>query len=464
MGNTSSEKEAMLGAREELLSGWGNYPVERCYSVRPATLTALSDTVTHGTQPNYIARGLGRAYGDSALNRQRGVIVQTRLDRFLAFDELTGILACEAGVSFATIIQYLLPRGWFLPTTPGTKYVTVGGAIAADVHGKNHHITGSLGNFLLDFTLLTASGELLTCSSQHNADIFAATLGGMGLTGIIVSARLQLKRVTSAYVHVDYRKTKNLNETLASFAADHGYQYAVAWIDCLASAASLGRGVVMLGNEASAQSLPEPLAAHPLALPQQRQLSVPFHFPGLALNSWSTKACNSLYYTRHYQGLAVVDYETFFYPLDHVLHWNRIYGRRGFVQYQAFFPSETAHDGLVAVLEKVSRKKQASFLAVLKRSGPASQGLLSFLSPGYTLALDFPHIGPDLQLLLGELDDVLLQHGGRLYMAKDAMTTAEAFAAMYPRLPEFLAIKRRLDPNNRFVSSQARRLGIVETL
>ncbi len=453
-----------MEVREELLSGWGNYPVERCYSVRPATLAALTDAVMRGTQPNYIARGLGRAYGDSALNRQRGVIVQTRLDRFLSFDEHSGILECEAGVSFATIIQHLLPRGWFLPTTPGTKYVTVGGAIAADVHGKNHHITGSLGNFLLDFTLLTASGELLTCSPQHNAEVFAATLGGMGLTGIIVSARLQLKRVASAYVHVDYRKTKNLDETLASFAADHEYEYAVAWIDCLASAASLGRGVVMLGNEASTQSLPQPLVAHPLALPQRRQLSVPFYLPKLVLNSWSTKAFNTLYYTRHHQGLAVIDYETFFYPLDHILHWNRIYGRRGFVQYQAFFPSETASDGLVTVLEKVSREKQASFLAVLKRSGPASQGLLSFLSPGYTLALDFPYTGPDLRRLLGELDAVLLKHGGRLYMAKDAMTTDEAFAAMYPRLPEFLAIKQRLDPNNRFASSQARRLGIVEAL
>lgn len=453
-----------MEAREELLSGWGNYPVEHCHTIRPATLAALHAIVTRGTQPNYIARGLGRAYGDAALNRQRGVIVQTRLDRFLSFDEHSGVLACEAGVSFATIIHYLLPRGWFLPTTPGTKYVTVGGAIAADVHGKNHHLTGSLGNFLLDFTLLTASGALLTCSPQENAEVFAATLGGMGLTGTIISARLQLVRVESAYVQVVYRKTKNLDETLASFATDHEYRYSVAWIDCLTSASSLGRGVLMLGNEASVQDLPEPLAHYPLALPTRRQLSVPFHLPGIVLNPWSAKAFNALYYSCHRQGLAVVDYQTFFYPLDHVLHWNRIYGRRGFVQYQAFFPPETARSGLVEVLEKVSREQQASFLAVLKRSGPASQGLLSFLSPGYTLALDFPCTGPDLRRLLKELDAVLLKHGGRLYLAKDATTTAEAFAAMYPRLPEFMAVKARLDPNNRFVSSQARRLGLVEAL
>jgi FAD/FMN-containing dehydrogenase len=450
------------GIKTQRLSGWGHCPVEDCHIVSPTTLAALHEIVTRGPQSTYIARGLGRAYGDAALNNRQGVIEQTRLDRFLSFDEHSGVLECEAGVSFAAIIEHLLPRGWFLPTTPGTKYVTVGGAIAADVHGKNHHHTGSLGNFLLEFTLLTASGNLLTCSPQENADVFAATLGGMGLTGVIISARLRLAPVESAYVQAYYRKTKDLDETLDSVTADHDYRYSVAWIDCLASGRSLGRGVLMLGNDMPANQLPEPLAENPLVLPKKRRLSLPFPLPNFSLNAWTIQAFNTIYYNRYPQGAAVVDYETFFYPLDHILHWNRLYGRRGFVQYQAFFPSSTARHGITAILEKVSRERQASFLAVLKRSGPASQGLLSFLSPGYTLALDLPNTGNNLRQLSKELDRLLLKHGGRLYLAKDAMTTAEAFAAMYPRLPELRVIKARLDPENRFVSSQARRLGIVE--
>jgi FAD/FMN-containing dehydrogenase len=451
-----------MKASEQLLSGWGNYPAERCEVFRPESLEALHSLIAIGTHAHYISRGLGRAYGDSALNREGGVIVHTRLNRFLAFDERTGVLECEAGVSLADIMRHLLPRGWFFPTTPGTKYVTVGGAIAADVHGKNHHISGSFGNFLLDFVLLTASGEILCCSPQKYAEVFWATVGGMGLTGIIVSARIQLVRVESAYVHLTTRRSANLDETLESFAVDRDYHYAVAWIDCLAPGQSLGRAILMLGNNAARADLPAPLAQRPFLLPRKFRYTVPFPFPSVLLNSWSMKALNALYYASHSEGLHYVDYDTFFYPLDHVLHWNRLYGRRGFVQYQALFPPETAARGLRELLEKVARSGKASFLAVLKRSGPASQGVLSYLSPGYTLALDFPNTGEDLRLLLRKLDALLLKHHGRLYMAKDTMMTADTFATMYPRLREFQTLKMQLDPNNRFVSSQARRLGIVE--
>ncbi len=457
-------KAASIQSTEQMLSGWGNYPVEQCQTFRPATREALCSIVNCGEQSSYIPRGLGRSYGDSSLNRQRGVIINTHFDRFLSFDEQSGVLACEAGVSLATIIQHLLPRGWFLPTTPGTKYVTVGGAIASDVHGKNHHVSGSFGNFVLDLTLLTASGAVLLCSPNEQADIFWATIGGMGLTGVILSARIQLVKVESAYAQVAYRKTKNLDETLDSFAVDHEYRYSVAWIDCLASGSSLGRSVLMLGNDATAADLPAPLARTPLTLPLKRQVAVPFFPPGILLNSWSAKVFNTLYYRNQHNGIAIVDYDTFFYPLDRVLHWNRLYGRRGFVQYQAFFPPETARRGLGELLETIGRFKKASFFAVLKQSGPASRGILSFLSPGYTLALDFPYDEGNLQQLLQELDRVLLKHDGRLYMAKDATTTAEVFAEMYPELRKFAAIKARIDPNNRFASSQARRLGIVEAI
>jgi FAD/FMN-containing dehydrogenase len=450
-------------AVEAVISGWGNCPVERCFLETPHSQADLQTIVTAGSQPTYIPRGLGRAYGDSALNASQGVIVQTRLNHFLAFDQETGLLECEAGVSLDEILRHLLPRGWFVPTTPGTKFVTIGGAIAADVHGKNHHVHGSFASGVLAFQLLTATGQVLSCSRHENPDVFWATLGGMGLTGIILRARIQLRKVPSSFIQVTYRRTRDLDAALECFAAtNRDYVYSVAWIDCLARGRSLGRSVVMLGNDAGADDVRRRLGVDPYFLPDRRKKSVPFHFPGSALNPWSVAAFNAVYYAAHRDAEKLVHCDSFFYPLDNVLAWNRIYGRRGFIQYQALFPPETSRTGLVALLEALSRARRASFLAVLKSSGPGNDGLLSFLAPGHTLALDIPNTGPDLCDFLGELDELLLKNGGRLYLAKDAMTTARAFAAMYPRLDEFRAVKARVDPNNRFVSTQARRLQIVE--
>ncbi len=446
------------------LTGWGNYPAESCYVSRPETLEMLRGIVVDGGQPNYIPRGLGRSYGDSALNLNSGVVIQTRLNRFLSFDDRTGVLECEAGVSFADIIDHFLPRGWFVPTTPGTKYLTVGGAIAADVHGKNHHSDGSFGQFVLSFDLLGASGEILVCSPTQNAPLFEATLGGMGLTGIIVSARIQLIKVESAFFDVIFQRTSDLEETLDAFSTnDQLYRYSVAWIDCLASGGSLGRSVLMFANGAMASDLPAPICHHPLTVPVKRKKSIPIFLPAFMLNEWTVKAFNALYYRAHRSMQKIVDYDTFFYPLDGLLHWNRIYGRRGFFQYQALFPLKTARRGLVELLERISDYGRPSFLAVLKRSGSASSGMLSFLYPGYTLALDIPNLGGNVRQLVRELDETLLKYDGRLYLAKDALMTGDTFAASYPRLPEFRAIKANVDPNNRFVSSQAKRLKIVET-
>ena len=448
---------------KQRLSGWGNYPIELCQVTRPDTLAMLQKIVTAPDQPDYIPRGLGRAYGDSALNRDRGVIVQTRLNRILAFDDQLGVLECEAGVTLADILRHLLPRGWLAPTTPGTKYVTVGGAIAADVHGKNHHTDGSFGQFVLDLQLLTASGEVISCSPTQNAPLFWATIGGMGLTGIIVSARLQLNKVESAFCDVAYQRTANLDATLERFAAtDQDYRYSVAWIDCLAQGSSLGRSVLALANDAKAADLPQRIRGNPLAPPAKRKRALPFRLPTWALNSWSVRTFNALYYAKHPDHHCFVDYDTFFYPLDSILHWNRLYGRRGFAQYQVLFPPETSRRGLIELLGKITDSKRASFLAVLKHTGPASQGMLSYPHPGHTLALDFQNTGADLHQFLGELDEIALKYSGRLYLAKDAVTTAETFAAMYPRLNEFKAIKNQIDPSNRFASSQSRRLGIVE--
>ena len=448
---------------EHRLAGWGNYPVERGWVSRPHRLETLHSVVCDGRQPDYISRGLGRSYGDSSLNADRGVIVQTGRNCFLALDPQSGVLEGESGLSFAEIIEHLLPRGWFLPTTPGTRFVTLGGAIASDVHGKNHHHNGSFGESVLDLKLMIASGEVIHCSPTENSDVFWATVGGMGLTGVILSARIQLMPVETSYVDVDYHRTRNLDETLERFSqTDADYQYSVAWIDCLSRGRSLGRSVIMLGNNATCAQLSARQRQAPLQVPAPRPRTIPFHLPKIMLNPWSVQAFNSFYYETHRDGNQLVDYYKFFYPLDSLLHWNRIYGRRGVIQYQALFPRETSRRGLIQLMEKIASSRLPSFLAVLKSSGLAGQGVLSYMYPGHTLALDFP-VTSGLRPFLRELDQLLLEHGGRLYLAKDATMSANTFAAMYPRLDEFKQIKSRIDPENRFVSSQARRLGIVES-
>lgn len=444
------------------LSGWGNYPRHECQVFRaykPADVCAI---VRQPEPSSLISRGLGRSYGDSAVNQSAGVILQTPMNRMLAFDAQAGVLECEAGVSLEEILQVFVPRGFFLPVTPGTKFVTIGGAIAADIHGKNHHVDGSFGQFVLDFQLMLADGSVITCARDQNREAFIATLGGMGLTGAILSARIKLKPIPSAYVTVDYQKATHLDEALELFASgDRDYAYSVAWIDCLAGGDSLGRSILMRANPTAAADVaglsPDPFRAH-----TKRPKSVPFNMPSWSLNSWSVKAFNGLFYWKHANGRKIVDYDTFFYPLDSVLHWNRIYGKRGFVQYQPVFPPATARQGLIAVLEKLSASRRASFLAVLKTMGPAGDGLLSFPMAGHTLALDMPYTGSDLVAFLHELDEIVLKHEGRVYLAKDSVLTAETFGRMYPNADQFRRIKQQLDPAGRFSSCQSRRLGLTE--
>ena len=444
----------------QTLAGWGNHPRQECHVYRPERPRDVGAILQAAEDRSLIARGLGRSYGDPALNESQGVILQTRLNRMLAFDESTGVLRCEAGVSFAEMIEVFLPRGWFLPVTPGTKFVTVGGAIAADVHGKNHHRDGSMANYVLELELLTASGKVMPCSRDANADAFWATIGGMGLTGCILSASIRLMRVESAYVSVSYRKAAYLDSALEISQAEDGrFQYSVAWIDCLASGGSLGRSILIRGNHAPASAAPSRDA--PFTVARARRKNVPFMLPGGVLNSLTIGAFNSQFYRKHDDREVVVDYDRFFYPLDSIEHWNRLYGRRGFAQYQVLFPLETSRRGLIAVLEALSASKRPAFLSVLKRTGAASGGILSFPFPGQTLALDLPNRA-DLPEFLRGLDRIVLQHGGRLYLAKDTFTTSDTFAQMYPQLERFRAVKGELDPNNRLSSSQARRLRIVE--
>ena len=342
-----------------------------------------------------IARGLGRSYGDSATLENGTVVLGSRLNRMLAFDAERGVLTCEAGVSFADVLETFVPRGYFLPVTPGTKFVTVGGAIAADIHGKNHHVVGSFGNFVESFELWTGNDELIRCSRDENADVFWATIGGMGLTGYIVTASFRMLPIESSWMRVNYRQVANLSELLRLVTAGgESPTYSVAWIDCVARDAEMGRAVLIEAEHARLADLVSGSADSPLEVPKPRTLNVPFNFPGFVLNSLSVGLFNAIYYRMHPTRSDVfTSYEPFFYPLDGIGNWNRIYGKRGFIQYQALLPLETSAEGIPKVLDEIVRSRLASFLAVLKRTGDANPGLLSFCQPGITLALDLPNAG-----------------------------------------------------------------------
>ncbi len=445
------------------ISGWGNFPVEDCFVYRPERRSDLAEIIASAPEPSLIARGMGRSYGDAALNLERGVILSQRWDRMLGFDPETGVLHCESSVSLAEIIDHFLPRGFFFPVTPGTKFISIGGAIAADVHGKNHHFNGSMSAFVLDFHLLLASGEIVLCSREVESELFWATIGGMGLTGFILDARLRLEPVETAYMNVVHERVPNLDAALERFFESDGeFAYAVAWIDCLARGASLGRSVLMRANHTSSDELPSTHAAAPLAIAPGRTLSVPFTMPSFTLNRWSMRAFNAAFYGAHRNNRKLLDCNRYFYPLDRIQRWNRVYGRPGVLQYQLVLPAERSRNALVEILERLTNSRRGSFLAVLKTFGPASEGLLSFPMRGHTLALDLPNTGPDLARELNALDEIVVRNGGRVYLAKDACMRPESFAAMYPELRRFREIKSKIDPQQRFDSSLARRLGIME--
>lgn len=446
------------------IEGWGRYPRYPCRLRREDSASALQAAIAETASGSFIARGLGRSYGDAAMLRPGTVLDQTGRIRLLGFDAQSGVLHCEAGISLADIITVFLPRGWFLPTTPGTKFVTVGGAIAADVHGKNHHVDGSFGAWVCGLELLLASGEIVECGPDHDPDLFWATIGGMGLTGVILSASVQLRRTQSAFCELTVRRTADLDSTMALLQDQEAkHRYSVAWIDALARGKRLGRSVVMFGDDADPDRLPAPLRADPLQVPRRTSFRAPFTAPGGLFRPWTVRAFNRLYYASHRDRQGFVDYDSFFYPLDGIGRWNLLYGPRGFLQYQALFPISTAKSGLRALLEHVSTQGFAASLGVLKGSGEAGKGVLSFLHSGYTLALDIAHPGRRLPDLSRALDEIVLRFGGRVYLAKDAITSAEAFASMYPALDRFREIKARIDPGLRFTSAQAQRLRIVET-
>jgi FAD/FMN-containing dehydrogenase len=440
--------------KDQELSGWNHFPKCQCRVTRPER---YSELVPDSSQ-SQIARGLGRSYSDMALNEAGQVVLTTRLNRILAFDHETGILRAESGVSLDEIIETFLPRGWFLPVTPGTRFVTLGGCIANDVHGKNHHNTGSFASCVRALTLVTAGGEHLQCSPATNPQIFWATLGGLGLTGFISEVAIQLRRVESGYMHVEHHAGEDLDELIELMAEDIS-DYSVAWIDCLAKGNKQGRGIYMQGRHLEEDELAPEHRIHPLNPDLPRPRTLPFNLPRGVLNRFSVKAFNAWYYAREAKKASFAsDYHSYFYPLDSIHHWNRMYGSKGFIQYQCVLPLESSSEGMHQLLDELQRQGHASFLAVLKRMGPGNQAPLSFPMEGYTLAVDIPVSGMKAAKLVTELNAITLEHEGRVYLAKDALLKPEAFRVMYPRWEEWLALKRELDPQWRFESMLSRRL------
>lgn len=428
------------------LDSWGRYP--------RVSQHAFQVNDRHAMIPSFeglaLPRGNGRSYGDSCLNAD-GMLLQTlELDRLIAFDPASGVLRCESGVLLADILDFSVPRGWFLPVAPGTKYATLGGAVANDVHGKNHHVAGSFGSHVRAFELLRNDGTRRQCSMTENHEWFAATIGGLGLTGLMTWVEIQLKRVPGPWLMTETRKFEDLDEFFALSNGPEGkHEYTVAWVDCAARGKALGRGLFT-----SAEHTESAVGAAP---PRSgRGPSMPFTPPVSLVNGFSLRAFNWLYYHKQMRAVshALQHYDPVFFPLDGIRNWNRIYGPRGFLQYQCVVPLGVARDVIAELLRQIASSGMGSFLAVLKLFGDKpSPGMLSFPRPGATLALDFPNSGPDTFRLLDRLDDLVASADGAVYPAKDARMSGKHFRQFFPAWERF---QPYIDP--RFSSSFWRRV------
>lgn len=439
------------------LSGWGRYPRHAADLVGAADMAGLGELAARYS--GLVARGLGRAYGDAAIG-ERYTVSTRDLDRMRAFDPASGRLCVEAGVSLDDIITCLLPRGYFPPVVPGTRHVTVGGMIAADVHGKNQHRDGSFGEHVESLTLALADGRPVVCSPEQHPELFWATVGGMGLTGVILDATFRLRPVETGWIRQRTRVAENLSQavTLLRRAGEQS-TYSVAWIDVLARRQALGRSLIYLGEHAAPGELPPASTRFPAA--RSGRLAVPFDLPGWTLNRASVSAFNALYFRRgaRREGQTeIVPWDSYFFPLDGIADWNRIYGRRGFLQHQCVVPDEAAESALGEILERVSADGTGSFLAVLKRLRQG-RGLMSFPMDGFTLALDVP-VGRRSLDLLEEIDRVVTGAGGRLYLAKDARQSRATFEAGYPNLGAFRELRQSCGAAGRLASKLSGRLGV----
>ena len=430
------------------LSNWNNYPIVEAEISNPYFTEEIPGLLSQGKP--VIARGNGRCYGDASLGSK--VISMLELNHALLFNEVEGIFRCQAGMLLSEILQIIMPKGWYLPVTPGTKFITIGGALASDIHGKNHHKEGSFADHVVSVKVLKPNGHVEECSAKLNPTLFWFTAGGMGLTGIILEVAIRLKRIESPFITQRQVKAKCLDEIIEMFAEYSNYTYSVAWIDCLKRGKSFGRSILILGEHATKEE------ANDRRLKQSFDIRVPFVFPSGILNPITIKAFNAVFYTKNYKRIidSIVSSEKFFYPLDGILDWNRIYGRRGFIQYQFVVPKEIGKKAISEILKKITEKGWGSFLAVLKAFGPGSVPL-TFQMEGYTLALDIP-MNKNLLKFLDLLDEMVRDFGGRIYLSKDARMKPEIFFATYPQGNDFAQYISSIDPNGVIQSSLSNRL------
>ncbi len=430
------------------LNSWGMYPQVENTVLKFSTEESLKNIIKEND--NLIAYGNGRSYGDSAL--AKNIINVKPHDYFIDFDETKGLLHVQAGVLLSEILESFVPRGWFLKVTPGTKLITIGGAIASDVHGKNHHVEGCFSQCVEMFNIMLPSGEVVECSKEERSELFLATCGGMGLTGVILDAKIYLKKINSKYIDQTTIKTKNLKETFEAFEEYSDTPYSVAWIDCLAKGDEIGKSLLMVGDFKDDGDL---------SYKRKGKISIPFNFPSFALNSYTVRAFNWLYYgkVRKRVSRQKVDIDSFFYPLDAIGNWNRIYGKGGFTQYQCILPKEVSYDGLKDILRTISDSGKGSFLAVLKLYGKENENYLSFPIEGYSLALDFK-IEDGLFELLEELDKIVLRYKGRIYLTKDVNVSKETFEQGYPHIEKFRAFRKENGMDKKFQSLQSKRVGV----
>ena len=439
-----------MKAEPAILTGWGRVRRSASVMLRPGSTAEALEAFTGPASPHgLIPHGAARSYGDCALNDEGQALATARLDRIIAFNPVTAMLEAEPGVTFGQALRATLPRGFMLPVTPGTSFATLGGAVANDVHGKNHERASGFCHHVTELDLLTPDGTLHTIGPQRDAELFHATCGGLGLTGLVTRVAVRLAAVPGNALRVRVQRVADLDAFLAALDAARHATYVVGWIDGTASGAALGRGILETAEPAA-----ENLGDKP-----RRLLRVPVDLPGLALNPLSIRLFNAAYFHRAPAAgrERLVQLDRFFYPLDAVRDWNRLYGRRGFHQFQAVLPFEAGPAALRALQERIVASRRASFLAVLKRLGAQAPGYLSFPQPGYTLALDFP-AGPGIEDLYAELVAITLRFGGRVYLAKDALLTAPAFRDMYPRWRSFRDVLERVDPQRRMQSDMSRRL------
>lgn len=430
------------------LSGWGRHPIIESIALPFSSADQLKQHIKN--EEAVIAYGNGRSYGDAALSKKH--LHMQQLNRMLSFDSATGLLVCEAGVLLSDIIKTFLPQGWFLKITPGTKLITVGGAIASDVHGKNHHIEGCFSQCIKEFDLLLPDGNTITCSPNQNTEWFHATCGGMGLTGIILRVSFYLKAVKSQWINQTTIKTGGLEETFNAFETHADNPYSVAWIDCLAQGKALGRSLLMIGDFADDGDLD---------YQPKKKINLPFNFPSWALNQFSVKLFNHFYYNRVRQPISKqkVGIDTFFYPLDAIDNWNKIYGVNGFTQFQFILPKAHSLAGLKEILGKISAAGMGSFLAVLKLYGPSNENWISFPMEGYSLALDFK-MQAKLPPFIDEMCQIVSTYNGRVYLAKDALIKQETFEKGYPMVKKFRQFRKLHALDKHFNSLQSIRLGL----